>query len=205
MLKNEFRHAHNEQGLTFENPHPIFAFQQSQSLGAHVAALLCVYSQHSLLPNTAQDSRLVYNRPWASASEIDQKKTFWIMALNHSFLQGSLKVLGCSEQSLHSQHHATAVFQPSVEAGLKKEKGKSRGSTRRPTYRKELSAEAICWWRGERVLRRASYPKGLIWLESYQHFPGNGKEERWPWHPLGTVSGGWAREWPINMDEMSRD
>ena len=81
---------HKEQGLTFENP------QQSRSLRAHAAALLCVYSQHSPLPNTAQDSDWFTAGPEQVPLKLNRREHSGIMALNHSFLQEQLEgVLGC--------------------------------------------------------------------------------------------------------------
>lgn len=71
-------------------------------------------------------------------------------------------------------------FQPSVEAGLKKEKeGKpGRSAKKANTQERAVNMRSPADHVRERGSWCASYPKGLIWLESLSAFPGIGKEER---------------------------
>ena len=84
--------------------------------------------------------------------------------------EGSLSILNTTAQ---------LCFQPSVEVGLKKEKERKPG---RSTKKANTQGRAVNTRSpADRVRERgswcASYPKGMIWLESLSAFPGIGKEE----------------------------
>ena len=186
---------HNEQGLTFENPHPRYLhFSKVKVSGP--TELLCSAFIHSTfhfqtLPRTQPGLQQALSKClWDWTEENPLESWLWTIHFSRSSLKGYWGVKEGSLSILNTT--AQLCFQPSVEAGLKKEKERKPGRSTKKANTQERAVNTRS--PADRVRERgswcASYPKGPIWLESLSAFPGIGKEEGCvPWHPLGTVSG----------------
>ena len=190
MLKNEFRHAQGTRLNIWKSP------AKPKSQGPCSCSALRLFTALSASKHGPGLS-LVYSRPWASASEIEQKRTLWNHGSEPLISPGAawrgIGVLRRAVSPFPTPCHSCVSYLRSRLA-WRRRKRKPCGSTRRPTYRKELSTPGhllTAWGRG--VLGALPTPRGWSGWNPYEPSLGIGRRRGDPDILWAQSQGGWAK------------